>query len=278
MFHLPGKLPGLVGCCELSNSTDCSFTTACYDKDKFAATPSLSSSTDTLAVTCTSGIQSYCASFTYSALTIKDYLCETSPAQYDMSTTATSVSDGTLTIASKAPATVDNDFLRSWFSESHTVSPEIKTTALSSVAAPSSTATPDTGGSEGSESSSSPSAGTIAGAVVGSIVGVGAIIGAGAMFVLFKKRRGQGGKDDLAPSEGQAPEGYQSVSNRSPSGWELDQSVKTEGASQQDITEMEGSRPVSNVTGQKGTGAANQTYEMDGSNFISELPAGRPPG
>lgn len=275
MFHLPNQFPGLIGCCELSNSTDCSFTTACYDKDRFAATPSLSLTTDTLAVTCT-GSWSHCASYTYPHLTIKDYLCGESQIEYTMSLSATGVDDGTFVIASKTISTVDDDFIRSWMSEPHTESREMKeTSAISSSVAPSSTS-PDAGSTKAPESSSSTSGGTIAGSVVGSIVGVGAIVGAGVLFVLFKKRRGE--KDDRAPDD-LAPEGYQSVSNpRSPSGWELDQPVKIEGASENDVNEMEGSRPAYNFSGQTGTDAANQTHEMDGTNCISELPAVRPPG
>lgn len=262
----------MAGCCPKSKSKDCVFKPTCYDAEKFQVTPGLRTSTDPMALTCTNKYP-YCVAYIFSSLHITSYECDEFRTEIDVELMSRSRGSETVFIATVDISTVDDDFIRSWSTGTPTATPEVKQHS----ATPSPTASSSTGPDAGSSKGSSTSGGIIAGSVVGSIAGVSAIVGAGVMFVLFKKRRGE--RNDLAP-DGQVREGYHWVPNPndgSSPGWELDQPRKADGAPQQDINEMEGSRPVYNFSDRAGRRSTNQAFEMDGRDQISELPVGRTP-
>lgn len=267
VFHAPNSaFGGMVGCCASSNSKECSFATACYDKNKLPAAD-LQSSSDPFMLSCTSSDRPYCITYTYAYMDISNYICGTSPKSVTLYTWATSFESGVgLIMATKSAEVVGDNILSSLLSRSHTPSHVTNATPTTS-----STSSGSLNPASSNGSGSSISAGTIAGSVVGSVVAVASIVTAGVVFFLLKKRKQQ--RNDVVASNN-AQDGYQSgPKHASPSGGELHQPVNVDGVPTGRVFEAEGNGPAPKSSDVEGSHPANVAHEMDGNRSIAELPA-----
>lgn len=261
VYHMSNSaFSGLVGCC---SGQHCGFESVCYNAAQVTATPSLTSGNIAFALFCTNSTSPSCGTYTWPGAALTDYVCDTTTFVSNIYTVATwgEPEDGTILWATQYITKIDDETMSmysSLYDTSTSVSkPNRQATSTRSITAATTTAQP-TASSSGS-SGSSISSGTIAGSVVGSIACAG-VIGAGVVFLLWKRRksRQQDGLNDPAQVQ------YQSVPK--------DQSDHSEWGIQQAV-EVEASDSVHKMAEAPGSTPHNASQEVSSNAFIAELPS-----
>lgn len=185
-------------------------------------------------------------------------------------------------LATKEPRTVNDDPFRTGESQSQP-SGQYGIEGSQPIGEPTATASPGSDldnendledSDESKESGSSLSAGTIAGSVVGGVLGVSGFAAAGFMFFLMKKRKRQdnGSLEDVVPDDGT------SIStDGSPSTQAVHHSKNLSGpgtVTTDTSGDYESKYNISEVAGSEVP--SSPAYEIDGRQYMAELPAHEP--
>lgn len=257
VYHMSNTaFSGLVGCC---SSDTCGFESVCYNAAQVTATPSLTLGNTAFSLFCTDPIRPSCATYTWPGADLTDYVCDAATFVSNIYTVGTwgEAEDGTILLATQFITKVDDDVM-SMHSSSYDVSTSVPKPNHQATLNVATTTAQQTVSSSGS-SSSSTSAGTIAGSVVGGVVGAG-IIGAGVIFLLWKRRKSH--QQDGLNEPGNIR--YESVPK--------DQSDHV-GKGMQQPAEVEANDPVHKIAEAPGNTPHNVSQEAGPNTFIAELPA-----
>ncbi|KAL4778525.1 hypothetical protein BJX76DRAFT_362657 [Aspergillus varians] len=233
------KFPALLGCC---SSSDCTFETTCYDATQISQTPALTDTPGPFSVYCTDSGMPACMTWIYSDLDVTDFDCDSTSNPPIIAYATGYNSSGTVTTRWDVYVTPAGDDMI-----------EVYT---SSFAAATATATSD---ADETSSDTSSSTGAIVGGVVGGVGGA-AIIAAAAWFLLQRRRR----RNQQAKS-GAAEDSYENIP-------EPPEQPGLPMGTMQRPAEMDSNDAAYKFSEVDGSSAAIKKYEMDATNFISELP------
>ncbi|KAJ5781035.1 hypothetical protein N7457_006195 [Penicillium paradoxum] len=272
-----GIAGGMMGCCPPTNYADCtSLYSTCYDRSQLRESTQLESISDKFAWSCSDIEMPACVTWTWPELEVSSYACGATETTETLYTWATMQYDdeNAEILVTKEPLTVyDEVFITipGRLTSGRTM-PESSQSSSSLPTRPPAPIYPSSDSSDDSdESGSSVSKGAIAGGVVGGVFGVCGFAAAGYMFFLIRKRKRQENSNDQG---GAGQELYTPVpGNGSPPGQESPPSTNL-GAPSTLVTDGSGDYESKlNISEVEGSAVTAPVHEIDGRQYISELPA-----